>query len=257
MREQLKKTQRVFILILICFLLAGTFCEQQAKAEETTTGSDSSDVDAEAKQVKGFFSDLVHSLGLDDAESADSSIEDSTESVIDSDSDDDQPFYSGPGWNLINEVWRYGDAEGLQIYASNTLYQAWSKISDRASESEYYIVVDCSANELYIFYGSQNDWIPLKYWQCSTGYWTTPTKKGDFTVLSKGYSFGEPKYSCYYYTEFSTNYLFHSILYKAGTFDIKDDRLGMNISGGCVRLDIDNAKWIYDNVPIGTAVYIY
>ena len=31
----------------------------------------------------------------------------------------------------------------------------------------------------------------------------------------------------------------------------------MNLSHGCVRLDIDNAKWIYDNVPGGTTIYTY
>ena len=36
-----------------------------------------------------------------------------------------------------------------------------------------------------------------------------------------------------------------------------DGRLGMHLSHGCVRLDIDNAKWIYDNIPYGTKVVIW
>ena len=36
-----------------------------------------------------------------------------------------------------------------------------------------------------------------------------------------------------------------------------DGRLGQSISQGCVRLDIDNAKWIYNNIPSGTKVKIY
>ncbi|MCR5042489.1 MAG: L,D-transpeptidase, partial [Clostridia bacterium] len=38
---------------------------------------------------------------------------------------------------------------------------------------------------------------------------------------------------------------------------IWDGRLGMALSEGCVRLDINNAKWIYDNCPIGTKVVVY
>ena len=49
-----------------------------------------------------------------------------------------------------------------------------------------------------------------------------------------------------------------SILYsinKNGT--LRDGRLGMALSHGCVRLDINNAKWIYDNIPSGTTVVVY
>lgn len=38
---------------------------------------------------------------------------------------------------------------------------------------------------------------------------------------------------------------------------VKDGRLGMRLSHGCVRLAIENAKWIYDNIPSGTTVIIY
>ena len=31
-----------------------------------------------------------------------------------------------------------------------------------------------------------------------------------------------------------------------------DGRVGIPLSHGCVRLQIDNAKWIYDNIPRGT-----
>lgn len=33
--------------------------------------------------------------------------------------------------------------------------------------------------------------------------------------------------------------------------------MGMHISQGCVRLPIDRAKWIWDNVPLATKVVIY
>lgn len=36
-----------------------------------------------------------------------------------------------------------------------------------------------------------------------------------------------------------------------------DNRMGMYISHGCVRLDIANARYIYNEVPSGTTIRIY
>lgn len=65
----------------------------------------------------------------------------------------------------------------------------------------------------------------------------------------------EKGYKCWYYTQFKGNYLFHSIIYNLDG-SIRDGRLGMKLSDGCIRLAKVNAKWIYDNVPAGSTVYI-
>ena len=36
-----------------------------------------------------------------------------------------------------------------------------------------------------------------------------------------------------------------------------DGRVGMALSHGCVRLEIQNAKWIYDTIPSGSTVVVY
>lgn len=65
-------------------------------------------------------------------------------------------------------------------------------------------------------------------------------------------------FTCWYYTQFYGNYLFHSVLYNRGSMThIQDGTLGKQVSHGCVRLDINNAKWLYDNIPNGTKVVIY
>lgn len=95
--------------------------------------------------------------------------------------------------------------------------------------------------------------------RCTSGASNTPTVKGSFTIKSRGLSFGEDKgYSCWYWTQFYGDYLFHTVLYSKGSkTNIIDGRLGINASHGCVRLSMDDAKWIYDNIPSGTKVYIY
>ena len=125
------------------------------------------------------------------------------------------------------------------------------------SNTNWLILVDTSQNRVGIYQGSYNNWNETKYWVCTSGASSTPTVKGEFKITGKGMSFGIG-YTCWYYTQFYGNYLFHSVLYYQGSMtQIKDGRLGINASHGCVRLDINNAKWIYDNIPYGTKVVIY
>ncbi|WP_347460068.1 L,D-transpeptidase family protein [Clostridium pasteurianum] len=58
-----------------------------------------------------------------------------------------------------------------------------------------------------------------------------------------------------YYTQIKGNYLFYSVLFdKNGT--LLDGTLGKSASHGCVRLALENAKYIYDNAPIGSGIWI-
>ena len=36
-----------------------------------------------------------------------------------------------------------------------------------------------------------------------------------------------------------------------------DDSIGTAATHGCVRLRADDVQWLYENVPVGTPVYIY
>lgn len=126
------------------------------------------------------------------------------------------------------------------------------------SSTNWLILADTTNNKVAVFSGSRGSWTIQKFWGCTSGAFSTPTKTGEFTVGSKGYSFGEEHgYSCYYWTQFYGAYLFHSVKYYANTRNIVDGRLGVNASAGCLRLQIDNAKWIYDNIPRGTKVIVY
>lgn len=131
-----------------------------------------------------------------------------------------------------------------------------SRINGYSSSTNWLLAVDTNTCRVGVYQGRQGHWSNVKYWACSPGKNSTPTKKGVFKVQNKGYSFGHG-YTCYYWTQFSGNYLFHSVLYNQGTWKIKDGRLGQRLSAGCVRLDASNAKWIQDNIPRNTAVVIW
>lgn len=129
------------------------------------------------------------------------------------------------------------------------------------SATRWLIMVDTSNNYLGIFTGGRGNWNLQSYWLCTTGKPSTPTVLGEYTVTGKGYSFNGalslPAYTCYYYTQFYGDYLIHSVEYYQNTFDVLDGRLGQNLSHGCVRLPIEQAKWIYDNIPYGTKFVSY
>ena len=127
-----------------------------------------------------------------------------------------------------------------------------------SSPTPYLILVDNSANRVGVYRGGRGGWTKVRFMTCSCGKPSTPTVRGTFSVGSKGYSFGENKgYSCYYWTQFHGDYLFHSILYNPYTWVVQDGRLGASLSHGCVRLAIGDAKWIHDTIPRGTTVVSY
>ena len=99
-------------------------------------------------------------------------------------------------------------------------------------------------------------WQCVKYWACGDGKASTPTVRGEFTVGSRGYYFDSGKYRCFWWTQFYGNYLFHSVLcWPDGS--VANGTVGAAVSHGCVRLEKQNAKWIYDNIPKGTKVVVY
>lgn len=141
----------------------------------------------------------------------------------------------------------------------NEYYASWiSKANRYSSDTEWLILVDTSQNRTVVFKdGGYGAWVVKKYFKCTTGAASSPTVKGQFTVGARGLSFGSG-YTCWYWTQFKGNYLFHSVLYNPGSkTSLQDGRLGINASHGCVRLAIDDAKWIYDNIPSKTKVVVY
>ncbi|ABR33702.1 hypothetical protein CBE01nite_02320 [Clostridium beijerinckii] len=135
-------------------------------------------------------------------------------------------------------------------------YADYVNSKNYSSETNYLIWVDTGSFKVNIFKGSTNKWNLINSYLCTLGKASTPTPKGTYKVGIKGLYFGVNKgYKCWYYTQFKGNYLFHSIIYNLDG-SVRDGRLGMKLSDGCIRLAKENAKWIYDNIPKGTKVVI-
>lgn len=114
-------------------------------------------------------------------------------------------------------------------------------------------------SQVVVVYDSDDD-VRIAF-TCSSGKASTPTKTGNYKILNK-YRWRLMIGNCYtqYASSFTSGYLFHSIPYNkrnAGTMsNLSYDKLGTPASAGCVRLCFRDAKWIYDNCPVGTFVKV-
>lgn len=129
---------------------------------------------------------------------------------------------------------------------------------DIASGTNYFILVNTSKQKTYVYKGSKNKWSLTKEFLCSTGINGSETPKGTFIVQNKGDWFYTDKYGqgAKYWVGFKGNYLFHSLPFDKDKKKIVDTTLGKPASHGCIRLKVEESKWIYDNVPIGSKVIV-
>ena len=150
----------------------------------------------------------------------------------------------------------YFDPDGAWLCYSGEASSALRIARSVGSPTNYLLLIDNSRCTTWVFKWVNGDWSAIYKWICSPGKASTPTVRGTYSIGSRGYSFGNG-FTCYYWTQFYGNYLFHSILYYQGTRSVMDGTLGVPASHGCVRLDINNAYWINQNIPSGTRVYSY
>lgn len=139
---------------------------------------------------------------------------------------------------------------------SHNLLEQYVNENSFNSSTGYFVWIDLASQKVNLFTGSSKNWKLLKSMSCSSGKASTPTVKGNFSIQSKGSYFRvNSNVICKYYSQFYGNYLLHSVLLD-NNGNVVDGTLGKPVSHGCVRLAIDDAKYIYDNVPIGTAVLV-
>lgn len=132
------------------------------------------------------------------------------------------------------------------------------------SNSPYYIKINNLQNVVTIYKkdAEGNYTEPYKAMICSVGE-ATPVagKKHKVTSYKKRWNALQGNVYGQYATQIIGNILFHSVPYTAKRNDALEyweyDKLGTDASLGCVRLTVEDAKWIYDNIPQGTIVEFY
>lgn len=150
-----------------------------------------------------------------------------------------------------------------------TLTFGMVKVTEAKQAAPYQIKVNRSFNTITVYELDEEGkyTVPIKAMLCSVGANLTGSKgvtpKGSFHTSAK-YRWKELYGKVYgqYATRITGNILFHSVYYyknmRPDTLSTKQyNKLGSRASMGCIRLSCADAKWIYDNCPVGTNVVIY
>ena len=140
--------------------------------------------------------------------------------------------------------------------------ESYITLKNVTGDTPYYIRVNYLANVVTIYEKDEDGFytVPYKAMVCSCG--TATPKSGTYETSSKyrwlslvGNVNGQ------YSTRIVNRILFHSVPYLEKTNDSLEyweyDKLGTSASAGCIRLTVEDAKWIYDNCDSGTKVEFY
>lgn len=146
------------------------------------------------------------------------------------------------------------------IILSAVMIIGFSSAAFAADNEKYILYVNCSQNIVTVYENEGNGkYRPIKAFVCSVG---DDTPSGTFKTSDKytwrllfGNVYGQ------YATRITGHILFHSVPYytkNKSDLEYKEyNKLGETASMGCIRLSVENAKWIYDNCSSGTTVKIY
>lgn len=130
----------------------------------------------------------------------------------------------------------------------------------------YLVKVSVDDQQVYVYALDDNDQYSIltKTMVCSTGLKDTPTPTGEFTYTGPGARWHYfKKWKCWaqyaYYID--GDIMFHSVLYNSDDEStlVKSSvrNLGKRASHGCVRLSVEDARWLWNNCPSGTHVIVY
>ena len=173
-------------------------------------------------------------------------------------------------WDLSGGKYVYVNEKGKRSNWKYSTYVTYRKINNLSSGTKYIITIDQSRFYVNVYHLENDTWVPHKIFRCSVGKPESPTPKGLFRTSGKKAYYGDMgpngiiyETGEYYWTEFyktpGMGPSFHSLLYYAKTKILYPyvNKLGARQSGACCRLEIGNAKWVYDNITRGTTCLSY
>ena len=127
----------------------------------------------------------------------------------------------------------------------------------------YKILVDISDQRVYVFKWDGEAYTGKERMMiCSTGKDATPTPTGTYQAYGRmtGEWYYFKTFNCYAKWAYGIvgGILFHSVTYSSSKKLNQGsvNNLGRKASHGCIRLKVEDAKWIYENCPNGTTVVI-
>ena len=130
----------------------------------------------------------------------------------------------------------------------------------------YAVTVDVTNQVTTVYAPDENGnyTVPVRRMLCSTGTKANPSDVGDWVLNGRHAKWCEfPKWGnsyARYWTRINSNIAFHSVIYTAVDLNAVKissyKALGSRASHGCIRLTVEDAKWVYENIGAGTVVSI-
>ena len=166
--------------------------------------------------------------------------------------------YKAKGSYTIGGEPYYFDEETGECHGAS--YNVWKLAKNASSGTKYLIGLSVNKHRVNVFEKKDGEWVMKYQWRCTTGVNPNHSREGNFTPrgvykIGKKLRYFGDTYTVWWASNFTGAVWFHSVLYNPGsTTEIQDGRLGIAASHGCVRLAIENSKWIYDNADAGTRV---
>ena len=170
--------------------------------------------------------------------------------------DGDGYYFNKNGHAVMNQ-WKYVKLNGknYKLYFGRNGKRKLDVTNQLPSNTSFRVEVNLSKN-MVIIYARDEDkgyTIPVKAMICSAGMPGHRTITGDYYHLSRAGSWHVLRYNSVgqYCTRISGPYLFHSVVYtkygdKYSLHKAEYEKLGKSASHGCIRLQVEDAKWIYD-----------
>lgn len=150
-------------------------------------------------------------------------------------------------------------APETEVPTEEELLAHWEELAD--DPAAYQIRVNCLQNVVTVYERDKAGKyvVPVRAMVCSVG---EKTPLGSYHTINRdewrplfGGAYGQ------YSTRIVDHILFHSVPYRKKRADTlfyeEYNQLGLTVSAGCIRLSVEDAKWIFDYCALGTHVILY
>ena len=156
-------------------------------------------------------------------------------------------------------VSRYGMKwENKTLYNKETA-EAYLNYKGYTSPSKVLLWINTYTQRMYYCTGSQYNWKVQYIWKVSTGSWSQGESYRGVTKIKSKHSvswFGKYQMGKWV-SKISWGGIHSELLYPSGAVYTSLGTLGNPASHGCVRINVNNAKYIYDHAPVGTTVVLW
>jgi len=163
------------------------------------------------------------------------------------------------GWLAAEHLLIPPDIPTDTSFLSRVDLERFANSNNYTSSTNFLIITDINRQKTHVFISNDLRWSLVRSFDCSTGINASPTTRGVFTISDRDTWFYSDRLAsgAAHWLRFNGQYLYHSIpMDKHKNIIPGENIVGEKRSSGCIRLMLDDAKWLFDNIPAGTTAVI-